>query len=131
METSINFYANKAEDEFIEFNSLGMTVSKERWFRLSLAEQLGNIDSEVGRARAWQGKDEKSFWGAVMRTLEFLDLTRENSQREKRQYELNRARETFADAVLGGKEYKSTLIDLEKYFMQFALLATRTGNSVQ
>lgn len=100
-------------------------ISKERWFTLSLAEQLGNIGSEVGRAAKWQGKDEQSFWGAVTRALELIDLTREDIRWVKRRLELNRARETFADAVLGGKEYHSSLTDLEPYFMQFALNARK------
>lgn len=104
-----------------------MTVSRDRWFRLSLAEQLGNIGSEVGRARAWQGRDEGSFWGAVTRGLELLDLTREDARWRSRRAELDRARETFADAVLGGEEYRSTLADLESYFMQFALSARRSA----
>ena len=103
-----------------------MAISRERWFTLSLPEQLGNVGSEVGRARAWQGRDEKTFWGAAARGLELLDLTREDTRWKKRRHELNRARETLADAVLGGKEYQSTLIDLEKYFMQFALFARRS-----
>ncbi len=102
-----------------------MAVSHDRWFTLSLAEQLGNVGSEVGRAAKWQGKDEESFWGAVTRALELLDLTREDARWRKRRLELNRARETFSDAVLGGKEYKSSLADLERYFMQFALYACR------
>ena len=104
-----------------------MAISKERWATLPLAEQLGNIGSEVGRARAWQGKDENSFWGAVTRALELIDLTREDERWEKRRSELNRIRETFADAVLGGTEYRSTLGDLERYFMYFALYARRTA----
>lgn len=92
---------------------------------MSLEEQLGNIGSEVGRARAWQGKDEQSFWGAVTRALELFDLTQEDKRWKKRRAEIDRARESFADAVLGGTEYKSTLPDLERYFMQFALLASR------
>ena len=96
-------------------------VSKERWHTLSLAEQLGNIGSEVGRACKWQGKDERSFWGAVTRALELFDLTQADQRWHRRRSELNRAREVFADAVLGGKEYKSNLKDLEKYFMPFAL----------
>lgn len=100
-----------------------MAVSKERWHTLSLAEQLGNIGSEVGRARKWQGKDEKSFWGAVTRALELIDLTREDARWSKRRFELDRVRETFADAVLGGTAYGSQLADLEKYFMVFALHA--------
>lgn len=100
-----------------------MAVSKERWFTLTLADQLGNIGSEVGRARKWQGRDEESFWGAATRALELLEMTGEDPRWRKRRPEINRARECFADAVLGGEEYGSTLADLEKYFMQFALLA--------
>lgn len=100
-----------------------MAVSKERWFTLPLADQLGNIGSEVGRAAKWQGKDDTSFWGATARALELLDLTREDPRWKRRRFEINRARESFTDAVLGGKEYKSTLLDIERYFMRFALLA--------
>jgi len=102
-----------------------MAVSRERWHSLPLAEQLGNIGSEVGRARTWQSKDENIFWGAVGRALELIDLTREDRRWVRRRSELDRARETFADAVLGGGEYRSSLADLERYFMQFALCARR------
>lgn len=105
-----------------------MAVSKERWFTLTLAEQLGNIGSEVGRAAKWQGKDEQSFWGAVGRALELFDLTQEDKRWATRRRELDRARESFADAVLGGKEYRSTLPGLDRYFMPFAL---RAMNGVQ
>lgn len=98
-----------------------MAVSRERWVTLTLAEQLGNIGSEVGRARAWQGRDEKSFWGAVTRALNLIDLTRGDGRWIKRRFELDRVRETFADAVLGGAEYQCTLAGLEDYFMRFAL----------
>ena len=99
------------------------TISKERWSTLTLVEQLGNIGSEVGRATKWQGKDEKSFWGAVGRAMELFDLTQMDKRWKKQRSEIDRAREVFADAVLGGHEYNSFLPDLERYFMQFALLA--------
>lgn len=102
-----------------------MGVSRERWFTLTLPEQLGHIGSEVGRASKWQGRDEKSFWGAVTRALELFDLTQADGRWQKCRRELDRARESFADAVLGGSEYQSTLPDLERYFMPFALLAAR------
>lgn len=100
-----------------------MAVSRERWFTLSLADQLGNVGSEVGRARAWQGRDEKLFWGAAGRALELLDLTREDARWRDRHTELDRARESTADAILGGETYGSRLADLEVYFMRFALYA--------
>ena len=98
-------------------------ISRERWHTLTLAEQLGNIGSEVGRAAKWQGKDENSFWGAVSRAMELFDLTQTDKRWTKRRMELDRAREVVADAVLGGREYKSNLKDLERYFMLFALAA--------
>ena len=99
------------------------TISAERWYTLTLAEQLGNIGSEVGRAAKWQEKDENSFWGAVSRALLLFDLTQADRRWHHRRRELDRAREVFADAVLGGREYKSNLKDLEKYFMLFAIAA--------
>jgi hypothetical protein len=101
------------------------TVSKEKWFSFSLAEQLGNIGSEVGRAAKWQKKDVATFWGAVSRAMKLFDLTQQDRRWTKRRTELDRAREVFADAVLGGREYKSELKDLEKYFMLFALAAQK------
>lgn len=99
------------------------SISEERWHKMSLCEQLGNIGSEVGRATKWQEKDKNSFWGAVSRALELFDLTQKDSRWSYRRKELDRAREVFADAVLGGKEYGSNLKDLEKYFMPFAMQA--------
>ena len=98
-------------------------VSKERWFTLTLAEQLGHIGSEVGRATKWQGRDETLFWGAVTRAMELFDLTQIDKRWKGRRKEIDRSREIFADAVLGGKEYQSFLSDIECYFMQFALVA--------
>ncbi|MBU6214506.1 hypothetical protein KGM48_01535 [Patescibacteria group bacterium] len=100
-----------------------MAISKERWHTLSLAEQLGNVGSEVGRARKWQGKDEQSFWSAAARALELLDLTREDARWRARRAELDRARESVSDALLNGEAYRSSLADLERYFMQFAFLS--------
>ncbi|MDP3763241.1 MAG: hypothetical protein Q8Q92_01110 [bacterium] len=99
------------------------SISKERWFTLSLAEQFGNIGSEVGRAAKWQNMDDNSFWSAVTRAFELFDITQMDTRWKKRRPEIDRARETFADAVLGGREYKSNLKSLEKYFMPFAIAA--------
>ena len=86
---------------------------------MSLAEQMANIGSEVGRSAKWQGKDEKIFDGAVLRAFELLDLTLEDPRWKKRLFELGRLKEVFCDGVLGGKEYGTDLHDLEKYFMPF------------
>lgn len=96
-----------------------------RWFELSLAEQLGNIGSEVSRSSRWQNKDEKLFWGAVERALELFDLTLADSRWKGRKMEIARAREVFCDAVYGGKLYKSSFSDLIKYFDSFALIGRK------
>ena len=96
-----------------------------RWYELSLMEQLGNIGSEVSRARNWKDKDEKIFNDAVERALELFDLTLQDPRWHGRLREINRAREVFCDAVFGGKEYRSTLEDLDRYFLNFALAARK------
>ena len=96
-----------------------------RWRALSLAEQMGNIGSEVSRALRWQGKDKKLYQGAVNRAFELLDLTLEDPRWKGRLREIARAREVFADAVNDGKEYGSTLEDLIRYFDLFAFAARR------
>ena len=96
-----------------------------RWQKLSLAEQLGNIGSEVGRARRWFGKDRKLYEGAVRRALDLFDLTLVDSRWRGRLREIGRLREVFCDAITGGREYKSSLKDLERYFFYYAFAARR------
>jgi len=96
-----------------------------RWFNFSLAEQLGNIGSEVLRASRQKDKDSKSFWLAVERALELFDLTLSDGRWKGRRWEIARAREVFCDAVYGGKLYQSSFSDLVRYFDQFALVARK------
>jgi len=94
-----------------------------KWHQLSLAEQMGNIGSEVHRALKFQKQDKKRFDDAVDKALELFDLTLADERLKGRLREIARAREVFCDAVLGGKLYKSSLEDLDQYFFQFALSA--------
>ena len=96
-----------------------------KWFKLSLAEQLANIGSEVSRANRWQSKDEKLFQGAIYRALELFDLTMEDIRWHGRLREIARVREIFCDAVFGGREYKSSFQDIIRYFDQFAFAARK------
>lgn len=99
-------------------------LAEGRWYKMSLMEQLGNIGSEVGRARIYKDKgDDERFWKAVDRALELFDLTLNDPRWRGRLKEIGRARDVFCDAILGGKEYNSNLSDLEHYFMQFAFAA--------
>jgi hypothetical protein len=94
-----------------------------RWARLSLAEQLGNVGSEVGRMRRAQGRDERAMAGAFERALELLDLTLADPRWRDRLREIARARELLCDAAAGGTEYGTTLEDLDRYFLAFAVAA--------
>jgi len=94
-----------------------------RWQKLSLAEQMGNIGSEVSRALRWERKDEKLFQNAVDKAMELFELTLADPRWKGRLREIARAKEVFCDAVLGGKEYQSSLKDLERYFFYFAVAA--------
>ncbi|MBI2450809.1 MAG: hypothetical protein HYV52_00505 [Parcubacteria group bacterium] len=98
-------------------------LAQGRWSKLSLVQQLGNIGGEVFRVWRQNGQDEKLFWSAVERALELFDLTLNDPRWKGRRREIARAREVFVDAVFGGREYKSSLEDLARYFDQFALAA--------
>ena len=96
-----------------------------RWQLLSLAEQLGNIGSEVSRAAAWQGRDRALYAAALDRALELLDLTIADPRHRVGRPELTRVRELLAAAAYGGESYGTTLADLDRYFLAFALVARR------
>lgn len=97
-----------------------------KWATLTLAEQLGNVGSEVGRAFSWKkrGNQEQSE-KAMQRAFELLDLTIGSYQTYPRLKELARVRENLADFFYGDNEHKSVPEQIEKYFFQFALLARR------
>ena len=92
-----------------------------QWEKLSLAEQLGNIGSEVGRAIS--GADDDSKRAAAERALELFDLTLADRRWYGRGSELARAREVIRDFLCGRNEYRSDPAGLERYFMEFALAA--------
>ena len=95
------------------------------WWRLNLSEQLGNIGSEVRRMRVAAGTNDDRYVAARDRALELFDLTLTDARLRGRLREIARAREVFCDTSCGGKEFRSSLVDLEKYFDQFAWAARR------
>ncbi|MBI4064233.1 MAG: hypothetical protein HY401_08040 [Elusimicrobia bacterium] len=98
-------------------------LARGRWQTFSLAQQLGNVGSEVSRAMRWQAKDQKLFDGALVRALELFDLTIEDSRWRGRLKELLRVREFLCGAWLGGAEHGVSLQSLNRYFFDFALAA--------
>lgn len=101
------------------------TLAAGRWQTFTLAEQLGNVGSEISRARHWHGKEQEHFEQAIFRGLELLDITLADPRwiKAHRLKEIARVREVVCDAYLGGHEYGSTLEDLDQYFFEFAYAA--------
>jgi hypothetical protein len=98
----------------------------ERWFRLSLAAQLGNVGSEVGRASKWRSRNPEIARGALYRALELIDLTLDDPRHRTsvaRLRELCRVREVVLDFLIGTNQYGSTETTLQRYFDAFAVAA--------
>ncbi len=95
------------------------SVDRERWKRLSIVEQMGNIGSETGRALNLKRKG-RDFTNAVVRALDLFDATVEClvQTRSHRTKEVLRARDQFLQAL-----YVTDDPSLDKYFMQFAIAA--------
>lgn len=98
-----------------------------RWFSFSLAQQLGNVGSEVERAIKWYTIGNKEYFeSAYARMLELLDLTIIDKRwRGPRRKELVRLREALCDTFEGGQQIGIPLSDWPKYFLPFAILARR------
>lgn len=95
-----------------------------RWRTLSLAEQLGNVGSEVHRSlRRYEARENEGFQLAFARALELLDLTIADPRWKTGRRELTRAREVLCDFFIGGNRYRSEPTALQSYFDQFALVA--------
>jgi hypothetical protein len=97
-----------------------------RWWTLSLAEQMGNIGSEISRASRWAATNPETSRAALYRALELLDLTLDDPRHRAsraRLREIARAREVVVDFFAGSNEYGSTGPSLQKYFDAFALAA--------
>ena len=73
--------------------------------------------------RRWRDRDERLATAAFDRALELLDLTLADARWRGRLKEIARARELLCDAASGGREYGATLDELDRYFLEFALLA--------
>lgn len=99
----------------------------ERWHRLSLMEQMGNIGSEVERVISWRKKGNADLsMKALYRSLELLDLTINDARwHGGKLKELTRVREVLCDAFAGKNEFNTPPEFLSKYFYQFALAARR------
>lgn len=101
-------------------------LDETRWASISLAEQMANIGSEVGRSMKWLVKGKASLAdGAYLRALDLFDLTIKYGRlsspgRGAFLKEICRARDLYNESFIT-KDIES-LSYLDKYFAQFALI---------
>ena len=96
-------------------------MNPERWAQLSLVQQLGNIGSELSRARHWEiQKDPESRDRSLVRALELLDLTLGDKRFKSRLKEPARLREVVGDWFVGTGAYEVSQEALKNYFSAYA-----------
>jgi len=100
----------------------------DRWWAMSVAEQLGNIGSEVSRAAKWATRNPEMARSALHRALDLFDLTLDDPRHRAspaRLREIARAREVVADLFAGPNQYGSTAESLQRYFDAYAVYHAR------
>jgi hypothetical protein len=101
----------------------------DRWWTMTVAEQLGNIGSEISRASAWWSRHPERAEAAFYRALDLFDLTLDDPrhrQSEARLREIARAREVVVDLFAGSNQYGSTFASLQRYFDAYAIYQSRS-----
>lgn len=100
-----------------------------RWWTLSVAEQLGNIGSEISRAAKWSSRNPELARSALYRALDLFDLTLDDPRHRQspaRLREIARAREVVVDLFDGPNQYGSTPESLQRYFDAYAVCRSKS-----
>lgn len=95
-----------------------------KWQTLSFAEQMGNIGSEVSRARAASNRgDIERRNRAIERVLELVDLTLRHENRQPHKRELG----LFRDVITRAREDQAgaSLEMIERYCLPFGIVARK------
>ena len=98
-------------------------VDREKWQKMSIFDQMGNIYSEVGRTfSAKKMRDETRAREAAIRAFDLFDATAEGliADKSPKLTEVLGAREVFADEFLN---LQTTSLD--SYLMPFAMIARK------
>ncbi len=95
-------------------------LTRERWFKFTLFEQLANVGMDIERAIQWRNKNNPDYSRkAFERALELIDLTIADPKNRKRLKEICRARYLLVDYLVYDNEYNSTDEQWQNYFYQF------------
>jgi len=100
------------------------TVDRDRWSKMTIFEQMGNIYSEVGRSfNAKRHGNNNDYLRAVQRAIDLFDATISMliATKSPRSKEVLRAKEVYLTAIYGDSGQLDNDRALEQYFMQFAV----------
>lgn len=97
-------------------------LARGKWNKLSLAEQLANVGSEVERTIAWREKGNEQYSRkAFERALELLSLTKNSQKDETKLKEITRIYEFLVDYFDGENLFASTDELWRKYFKSYVV----------
>ncbi len=93
---------------------------------MSLAHQLGNVGSEFSRAISARDQNKERMQLALERWLELMDMTIADPKLSSAwRREICRLREVICDHFYGEDMYDMGDDAINKYFLDFALMARR------
>jgi hypothetical protein len=102
------------------------SVDKERWAKLDIFNQMGNIYSEVGRSiKSKDQADTRNHDEAVFRAIDLFNATILvlAKQKSPKAREVSRSKEQFLDIITNKNASSESIQSIDRYFMQFAVAA--------
>ena len=100
-------------------------LDQKKWLEMSLAQQLGNIGSEISKAFYWDKKDKAMAQETAGRALELFDLTISDKRWRSKIKEIFKMRSIFCDTFFNLGNFKVSQKSIEEYFIPFAILANK------
>ncbi len=101
-------------------------VDRNKWSRMSIFDQMGNISSEVGRAiNAKKQNNKQNLENSIIRALDLFDATIDELINAKsiRSKEVLRSKDQFLTIMNKKSPSTDELNSLERYFTQYAIAA--------
>ena len=101
-------------------------VDQERWAKLDIFNQMGNIYSEVGRSfKARYQVDTNTYNEALARAIDLFNATilALAETKSPRAREVARSKEQFLTILFDKNASRQAIQSLDNYFMQFAVAA--------
>ena len=101
-------------------SAIHQELAQGRWQKMTFGQQMGNIASEIARAKHWAAKgDSEQEKKSAERAHELLSLTIGEENRPSYLKELTRLRVILADNLIDSGQYDTSWQHLENYCLSF------------